>query len=292
MRTSQFDPVRLHLALVVSVALSFVSYSCLHAGEDNSPPLIDPEHVRLARKFVEALDNDHYAIREKAADCLLRLGRAAIEPLEDGRKATSSEVRLRCTTLLITLRGRGMLGVGMMMSAFGTMPAFGSGVQSVPIGMPAELAGIATGDTIIALNGNPVSDNNELQHLVFVEGPARVMDVTVDRAGEKLHLPVLLTYNISYPAPPTPIISLEAELPEADRKGREEARSKAFQTGWAGGQGQFIVVNGVVQQVQPTPSNVPQQTAPSNVQALDADFERLRAEVKQNEADVEKPVSK
>ena len=251
------------------------------ASEGNHPPSIAPEELRLARKLVEALGDDSYLLRQKASESLIKLGRAAIEPLEDGMKSESSEIRLRSTELLIALRGRGLVGIGMLINSVDALPESGAGVRTVPQGLPAEQAGIQAGDVIVALNGAPVRDNNDLQHFVFVTGPARVMDVTIDRSGEKLHLPVLLTLNMNPPASSTspPPISLESELAEADVKGRAEAREKALQSGF----GQFNVVQGVVVQQTTTQQAQPAPMPTVNVQNIEAEFEKLKEDVKKTD---------
>src|SRR6185436_7774749 len=104
--------------------------------------------AQLARKLVDSLNADQYAVRVKAREGLIRLGRASIEPLEYAMHAEDSETRLRAIELLVMLRGRGLLGVAM------TQPQieWGAGVQLAQPGMPAEQAGVQSGDIILALN--------------------------------------------------------------------------------------------------------------------------------------------
>jgi hypothetical protein len=84
----------------------------------------------------------------------------------------------------------------------------------------------------LALNGEPVEDNAGLRQRVFIAGPARVMDVMVERAGEKMHFPVLLTLNLNselggMSSPPP--LNLETELPASDDpQARANARLQAL----------------------------------------------------------------
>jgi membrane-associated protease RseP (regulator of RpoE activity) len=256
-------------------------------------PGIPAENTRVARKLVDALDSDSFLVRQKARDGLMRLGRAAIEPLEYGSKSESSEVRLRSTEMLIALRGRGLLGIGMLQAPFDNMPEWGAGVKAVPPGLPAEQAGIQTGDTILSLNGQPVADNNELQHLVFEAGPTKVMDVVVERGSEKekLHVPILLTLNLNPPANPdiAPPVNLESELPESEIKGRAEARAEQIR---ANGFGAFVVVNGVVVQQNTTATPPNQALQPVDPRQLEVEFEAIKAAVQREEGDVERPAGK
>ncbi len=262
------------------------------ATEASRGPSIAPEHSRLAQKLVDALDSDSYLVRQKARESLLRLGRASIDPLEYGAKSESAEVRLRSIELLIALRGRGLLGMVMLQAPFDSMPDFGAGVKSVSQGMPAEQGGMQTGDLIVEINGNPIRDNNELQHIVFQSGPMKVVDVVVERGNdrERVHLPVMLTLNMtgmSNPMPPP--VNLENDLSDEERMARAAARETQLRTNGFG-QG-FVVINGqVVQQTQPQPQATPLQ--PVNAQELEADFERVKAEAQHGEGDVEKPAGK
>jgi hypothetical protein len=256
-------------------------------------PRADPEKVKLARKFVDGLNADAYTVRVKARESLLKLGRAAIEPLEFATKAEESETRLRAVELLIELRGRGLLGIGMLDTRFGdTLPEVGAGVKSVLTNNPAEKAGLQQGDVIVALNDEPIENNNELQSYVFSTGPARVMDVLVDRGGEKMRFSVLLTLNLSgsmYGSGAVmPPVDLESELPESDDpKGRQQARMNvAALNGQVIPNAGIMIVNGqVVQntnQVQPEPAKPIDENI--NIKALEADFERVKVEAEKGRA--------
>lgn len=276
--------------ILAPVACHF-SQSC--AGEDAGAPSVAPDQVRLANKLVDALNADSFLVREKAREGLLKLGRASIEPLESATKAEESETRLRAIELLIALRGRGLLGVAMMQPNFGDVgPAWGAGVKQVPPGLPADQAGIQVGDTIVALNGAPVSGNEELQHLVFTSGPAKVMDVIVDRGGEKYHFPVLLTLNLNPPANRMilPPVNLESELPSSDNvAARAEAREKALaQTAFGNG----IVVQGNVQFNETRPKAVQPPVVNVNAKEIETEFENVKAEVEKSSTNDDGPAAK
>ena len=69
--------------------------------------------VQQARAMIQALGSDSYSTRVQARNSLLQLGRAAIEPLEYAVKSEDPEVRLRAAEILIALRGRGFMGLGL-----------------------------------------------------------------------------------------------------------------------------------------------------------------------------------
>ena len=280
--------------LMLATGECHFSLSC--AGEETGAPIVAPEQVRLAQKLVGALNADSYLVREKARESLLKLGRASIEPLESATKAEDSETRLRAIELLIALRGRGLLGVAMMQPNFGDVgPAWGAGVKQVPQGLPADQAGIQVGDTIIALNGAPVSGNEELQHLVFTSGPAKVMDGIVDRGGEKYHFPVLLTLNLNPPANRMvlPPVNLESELPASDNvAARAEAREKALQQ-TTFGNGIIVQGNGgVVQYSDTRPQPVQPPAIHVNAKEIENEFESVKAEAEKSSANENAPVGK
>ena len=289
MHNSGFAKISTAVALVL--ALMTLEHACFSA-EGGRVPVIPAEQTQFARKLVDALDSDSFLVRQKARDSLMKLGRGAIDALEYGSKSESSEVRLRSTELLIALRGRGLLGIGMMLPQLNAMPGWGAGVSMAVPGLPAEQAGLQSGDIIVSINGVPIPDNNELQHIVFEAGPARVLDVVVERGSEKekLHLPVLLTVNLNPPANPSvaPPVSLEAELPESEIKGRAEARAEQIRNG---GFGAFVVMNGTIVQnsVEPQPANPSQ---PIDSHQLEAEFEAARAEARREQGDAERPAKK
>jgi len=84
---------------------------------------------------------------------------------------------------------RGMLGVTIqsvdadLASSLNLPAARGAIVTSVTNGGPAEKAGLKRGDVIIAVNKQPVIDNNSLRNLVASMPPGSGVDVTARRDG-------------------------------------------------------------------------------------------------------------
>ncbi|GDY12113.1 hypothetical protein LBMAG53_09910 [Planctomycetota bacterium] len=65
-------------------------------------------------------------------------------------------------------------------------------VQEVVPGTGAAAAGLQAGDRILRLNGNPVSDHQSLSRLLLRRQPGDRVDLTIDRAGQRLVLTVEL----------------------------------------------------------------------------------------------------
>jgi predicted metalloprotease with PDZ domain len=63
-------------------------------------------------------------------------------------------------------------------------------VESVTPGSPAEKAGIAQGDELVALDGRPVKDSVDVLFLVGEKRDGDAAQVTVRRAGEEKTLPI------------------------------------------------------------------------------------------------------
>ncbi len=268
-----------YTASVLAGAVALCLFSCGYSTEAGSVPAIDPEKVRVARKLIEGLNSDHYLIREKARASLPRLGRSAIEPLEAATHSEASEIRLRATELLIALRGRGLLGIGMLQPPLDALPEFGAGVKSVLQDMPAEKAGLQSGDVIVELNGEPVDDNNMLQYRVFSAGPARVMEVVALRGEERMRFQIMLTLNLNNlnVVQQTPPVDLERELPASDDpKGREQARVRAVNQ-FNGG-----FVQAIPDTLAPPP---PPPEAPVNVKELETEFDSLKVQVEKEQAE-------
>lgn len=93
---------------------------------------------------------------------------------------------------------RGMLGVTIQpvtsdLAASLNLPAArGAMVNSVQAGGPAERAGIKRGDVITALNGNAVTDSNNLRNLVASSTPGTQVTLTIIRDGHEDRVPVTL----------------------------------------------------------------------------------------------------
>src|SRR4026207_613437 len=109
---------------------------------------------------------------------------------------------------------RGMLGVTIqsvdadLASSLSLPSARGAIVTSVANGGPAERAGLKRGDVILAVNKQPVADNNSLRNLVASLPPGSNVEVTALRNGRDQNFEVAL-----------------AELPERQRP--EEETSSA-----------------------------------------------------------------
>jgi serine protease Do len=106
---------------------------------------------------------------------------------------------------------RGMLGVTIqsvdadLASSLNLPAARGAIVTSVANGGPAEKAGLKRGDVIMAVNKQPVADNNSLRNLVASMPPGSNVEVTAVRNGRDENFQVAL-----------------AELPDRQRSEGEE----------------------------------------------------------------------
>src|SRR6185369_5031931 len=106
---------------------------------------------------------------------------------------------------------RGMLGVTIqpinadLASSLSLPAARGAIVTSVAPGGPAEKAGIKRGDVILAINKQPVIDNNSLRNLVASMPPGSGVDVTARRNGRDQDFHVAL-----------------AELPDRERPASDD----------------------------------------------------------------------
>ena len=93
---------------------------------------------------------------------------------------------------------RGMLGVTIqsvdadLASSLSLPAARGAIVTSVASGGPAEKAGLQRGDVILAINKQPVIDNNSLRNLVASQPPGSSVDVTASRDGRDQNFHVAL----------------------------------------------------------------------------------------------------
>lgn len=109
---------------------------------------------------------------------------------------------------------RGMLGVTIqsvdadLASSLNLPAARGAIVTSVATGGPAAKAGMKRGDVIVAVNKQPVADNNNLRNLVAGLPPGSNVEVTAVRNGRDQNFQVAL-----------------AELPQRQRPESEETSS-------------------------------------------------------------------
>ncbi|MCZ7649275.1 MAG: PDZ domain-containing protein [Planctomycetota bacterium] len=77
------------------------------------PPPAQPAPADRARELIRKLGDPAYGIRTQAYGELKRLGQPALEPLTDALSAEDPEIRTRAAELLIDLRGRGFIGIGL-----------------------------------------------------------------------------------------------------------------------------------------------------------------------------------
>ena len=212
---------------LVAVCLSGAPLA-LFAGDAAST---DAEAAARARQLVQALSSDSFSERSIARRELEQLGRPAIEPLEYAAQSDDTETRITATQLLLAMRGRGFMGIGLQEEQPGgatpmldedpaadakPVPPPVVNVTMIPNGrakaFPAELAGVSVGDKVLQVNGRRLCGVKDLMREVINIGPGRVALVMIDREGKKLRLPILLTQNPNdTPAP----IDLEKESLES-----------------------------------------------------------------------------
>ena len=191
-----------------------------------------------SRRLIQALGADTYTERDKASRELFAMGRAAIEPLEFAAKSDDPEIRIQATRLLLSLRGRGFMGINLQeeQPGAGGNPYFESDdpaastqefaapvVRVVRIAkpedipnnrstdakpFPAEVAGMQAGDKVLAINGRPLHGVKDLMREVIVLGPAKVAQALIERDGKIIRLSLILTRN---PGDYPPKVDLERE---------------------------------------------------------------------------------
>jgi serine protease Do len=79
-----------------------------------------------------------------------------------------------------------------MARAFGNKDLSGALVGDVSANSPAQKAGLQKGDIIVSMNGNPVSDSNDLRMTVSMMAPGSRVDLKVTRDGAVRDIPVTL----------------------------------------------------------------------------------------------------
>jgi serine protease Do len=110
-------------------------------------------------------------------------------------------------------------------------------------GSPAQRAGMQAGDVIVAVDGQPVRQRNELQRMIASRSPGDRVNIDVVRYGDRVTLPVQLTEAqlAAAPAPAQP--NREAAGREPVSEGRlgvrvaplNQERAQALGFGSAGG---------------------------------------------------------
>jgi hypothetical protein len=201
------------ISRLIFLFAAFLAFAAVPAAAEQRA---EPEPVRQAWEMITGLASDSYAMRLQAKTSLLGLGRASIEPLEFAVQSDDPEVRARALEILISLRGRGFLGIGLQEDLAeddlenGNDKPRGSTVSAnqvvnfkqyadygVTKPFPAEAAGIQAGDKIRAVNDRAVHGTKDLMREVIMIGPARPAIITVERGEKLMRLPVLLTRNPS-----------------------------------------------------------------------------------------------
>jgi serine protease Do len=93
---------------------------------------------------------------------------------------------------------RGWLGAAIqdlnedLARSFGFNSSDGVLIGDVVQGSPAEKAGLKPGDIVVALNGKPMRDANELRHTVAASAPESRVELTVYRDGQRRTIAVTL----------------------------------------------------------------------------------------------------
>jgi membrane-associated protease RseP (regulator of RpoE activity) len=77
----------------------------------------------------------------------------------------------------------------------------GAEIVDVSLGGPAEAAGLATGDIVVAIDGRPVESNTDLGRIIQSNAPQDVLSFDVLRDGQELTIPVGLGANIDEDSP-------------------------------------------------------------------------------------------
>ncbi len=295
--------------------------------KSNTLPAVEvkAEDLKQAREAVKALSSDSFSERYNARNQLMQLGRASIEPLEYALKSEDPEVRLRSLEILIALRGRGFLGIGLQESTDeeiavdpDEVPEGGAKEQVKTVAppivianqivnfkqapynaygvtkpFPAEAAGMQPGDKILTINDRPIHGTKDLMREVIAIGPARTAIMLIERGGERLRLPVLLTRNpivmrgnefggFQYVRDNAPPVDLERET-EADPEKRADAPNVQGAQANVQVNGQVIIRGGakvVIQQIGPVDPKAPQPKIEVQVQVQGGEVKKL---------DVDKP---
>jgi S1-C subfamily serine protease len=88
---------------------------------------------------------------------------------------------------------RGWLGVGIQKRAAADVAPRGLLVNAIYRGSPAERAGIRSGDVLRAYEGRSIENVQMLQRLVAHTPVGRAVEITVERRGETLRVPVIIS---------------------------------------------------------------------------------------------------
>ncbi len=212
-------------------------------GEDSAGKPEEANHKLGA--FVKQLGDVDYGVRAYAFQRLLSQGAEAIEPLEQALGSSDAEVRTRAAELLIQLRGRGFLGIGLSEEWNGDQPRDFVGPQDAHAGAgaegedeqakdagetpvrppsypvvkvsqvidnyPAKKAGLLAGDLVLFVNGESIHGMYDLMRIVILAGPSKPSMVGIERDGKRFSIPIVLGRN---PADHPPVDLLKSLDPE------------------------------------------------------------------------------
>jgi hypothetical protein len=133
---------------------------------------------------VRLLDSDDYAVREQATAQLLadRDRRVQLYALL-AVGSISTEQRYRLLEVVreqLVNAPRGALGVQMEQQFLGRGGPIEIKIVDLIAGLPAERA-LQVGDRIVAIDGNPLFSQDDLQSRIQAKGPGDVLSVTVKR---------------------------------------------------------------------------------------------------------------
>lgn len=130
--------------------------------------------------------------------------------LADGHKLSvflPAELVLGVTRQLVDagMVNRGRMGIDASDTSTGTTSdgtvatsdtqSTGALIDSVAAGGAASMAGLEPGDTIVAVDGEPVQSMAELRTRLYAEGAGTALQVTVKRSTETMTTTVVLTGN-------------------------------------------------------------------------------------------------
>lgn len=189
--------------------------------------------------LIAKLADKQYGVRSSAFESLAQFGVEALEPLRAALDSKDPEVRARAAELLIRIRGRGFLGIGLSEDWDGERPndhvntdALAANrpdpdeedaedaefVRAPPIvqvtqvieNFPAKRAGISTGDRILAVNGQSIHGMYDLMRVVILAGPKQPTMLVIEREGKKQTLSVELSRNPNDPPPPVDLLGDQA----------------------------------------------------------------------------------
>ena len=177
-------PVTNLIAAIVFVAAAFVAGVAVPAYQDQ-PAVVG---------WVEP-DSPAAATDLRAGDRIVAVDSTATSTWRDletlmltsGGHEVSLRVRRGDTTATIPLTPRRVTRYQFGYS--GLLPPLDATVQQVSPNSPAQLAGIAPGDRITSVNGEPVSQFYDLIRLIS-PNPGKPVSITVDRGGATVQLEV------------------------------------------------------------------------------------------------------